>query len=338
MSNPPLSANSTILGIESSCDDTSAAVLINGKIVSNITASQDVHRKYGGVVPELASRAHQSHIIPVIENALSRAEISLSDVDAIAVTQGPGLMGSLIVGLNTAKGLALAMEKPLIGVNHLHAHIAALYIENNVEFPMLSLLVSGGHTQLIWVTEPGSYEIIGQTIDDAVGEAFDKGAKIMGMGYPGGPEISKWAEQGDPNFQKFPDSLTENLSFSFSGIKTSLLYFLKKSQQLDSDFLAKNKANICASYQNALIEMLLKRVKKALINYPAASIGLVGGVSANLPLRAAFTKLAQNRKIPSYIPSFEFCTDNAAMIAQAGLHLGVKGEFLKLDALPYTRA
>ena len=338
MSNPPLSANSTILGIESSCDDTSAAVLINGKIVSNITASQDVHRKYGGVVPELASRAHQSHIIPVIENALSRAEISLSDVDAIAVTQGPGLMGSLIVGLNTAKGLALAMEKPLIGVNHLHAHIAALYIENNVEFPMLSLLVSGGHTQLIWVTEPGSYEIIGQTIDDAVGEAFDKGAKIMGMGYPGGPEISKWAENGDPNFQKFPDSLTENLSFSFSGIKTSLLYFLKKSQQLDSDFLAKNKANICASYQNALIEMLLKRVKKALINYPAASIGLVGGVSANLPLRAAFTKLAQNRKIPSYIPSFEFCTDNAAMIAQAGLHLGVKGEFLKLDALPYTRA
>ena len=338
MSNPPLSANSTILGIESSCDDTSAAVLINGKIVSNITASQDVHRKYGGVVPELASRAHQSHIIPVIENALSRAEISLSDVDAIAVTQGPGLMGSLIVGLNTAKGLALAMEKPLIGVNHLHAHIAALYIENNVEFPMLSLLVSGGHTQLIWVTEPGSYEIIGQTIDDAVGEAFDKGAKIMGMGYPGGPEISKWAENGDPNFQKFPDSLTENLSFSFSGIKTSLLYFLKKSQQLDSDFLAKNKANICASYQNALIEMLLKRVKKALINYPAASIGLVGGVSANLPLRAAFTKLAHNRKIHSYIPSFEFCTDNAAMIAQAGLHLGVKGEFLKLDALPYTRA
>jgi len=338
MSNPPLSANSTILGIESSCDDTSAAVLINGKIASNITASQDVHRKYGGVVPELASRAHQSHIIPVIESALATAKITLSEVDAIAVTQGPGLMGSLVVGLNTAKGLALATNKPVIGVNHLHAHIAALYIENDIQFPMLGLLVSGGHTQLIWVTEPGSYHIIGQTIDDAVGEAFDKGAKIMGMGYPGGPEISKWAESGDPNFHKFPDSQTEDLSFSFSGIKTSLLYFLKKAQQSDSDFLVKNKTHICASYQDALIQMLLKRVKKALKIYPAASIGLVGGVSANLPLRMAFTQLAETHKIHSYIPSFEFCTDNAAMIAQAGLHLAIKGEFLKLDALPYTRA
>ena len=189
MSNPPLSVNSTILGIESSCDDTSAAIFTNGKIVSNITASQDVHRKYGGVVPELASRAHQSHIIPVIQEALYKAQIHIHDIDAIAVTQGPGLIGSLVVGLNTAKGLSLALQKPIIGVNHLHAHIAALFIENEVKFPLLSLLVSGGHTQLVWSRAPGSYEIIGQTIDDAVGEAFDKGAKIMGMGYPGGPEI-----------------------------------------------------------------------------------------------------------------------------------------------------
>ncbi len=338
MSNPPLSANSTILGIESSCDDTSAAVMINGKIASNITASQDVHRKYGGVVPELASRAHQSHIIPVINAALEKAQIRLKEVDAIAVTQGPGLMGSLVVGLNTAKGLSLSLNKPLIGVNHLHAHIAALHIENSVKFPMLALLVSGGHTQLIWVTETGNYEIIGQTIDDAVGEAFDKGAKIMGMGYPGGPEIAKWASQGDPLFHKFPDSQTENLEFSFSGIKTSLLYYLKKSLKEDPEFLEKNRAHICAAYQHSLIEMLLKRVKKALKIYPTASIGLVGGVSANTMLRNSFVRLAHQKNLESYIPSFEYCTDNAAMIAQAGLFLAEQQKFLNLDELPYTRA
>jgi N6-L-threonylcarbamoyladenine synthase len=338
MSNPPLSVNSTILGIESSCDDTSAAIFTNGKIVSNITASQDVHRKYGGVVPELASRAHQSHIIPVIQEALDKAQIQIQDIDAIAVTQGPGLMGSLVVGLNTAKGLSLALQKPIIGVNHLHAHIAALFIENEVKFPLLSLLVSGGHTQLVWSMAPGSYEIIGQTIDDAVGEAFDKGAKIMGMGYPGGPEISKWAEDGNSEFQKFPDSQTDNLNFSFSGIKTSLLYFLRKEQQKDPGFLNAHKSDVCASYQNALIQMLLKRVKKALIAYPAASIGLVGGVSANRNLRSEFSKLAQKNKVACYIPSFEYCTDNAAMIAQAGYFLGQQGAFLRLDSLPYTRA
>lgn len=338
MSNPLLSADSTILGIESSCDDTSAAVLINGKIASNITASQDVHRKYGGVVPELASRAHQSNIIPVINEALDKAHIGLNDIDAIAVTQGPGLMGSLVVGLNTAKGLSLSLKKPLIGVNHLHAHIAALHIENKVKFPMIALLVSGGHTQIIWVTETGKYEIIGHTIDDAVGEAFDKGAKIMGMGYPGGPEVAEWASKGDALFHKFPDSQTDNLEFSFSGIKTSLLYYLKKSLKEDPEFLDKNRAHICASYQYSLIEMLLKRVKKALKEYPAASIGLVGGVSANNVLRDSFARLAQQRGLECYVPSLEFCTDNAAMIAQAGLFLAVQQKFLNLDELPYTRA
>ncbi len=338
MSNPPLSHNSTILGIESSCDDTSAAVLTNGEIVSNITASQDVHRKYGGVVPELASRAHQSHIIPVITEALDQAGKALTDVDAIAVTQGPGLMGSLIVGVNTAKGLSLALNKPLIGVNHLHAHIAALYIEHEVKFPMITLLVSGGHTQLIWVSAAGNYEIIGQTIDDAVGEAFDKGAKIMGMGYPGGPEVSRWAETGDPKFHSFPDSQTEPLSFSFSGIKTSLLYFLRKGQQAQSDFIDLYKADICASYQDALIQMLLKRLKNALKNYPAKSIGLVGGVSANGSLRNQFSQLAANRNLEAYIPSFEYCTDNAAMIAQAGWYLGQQGTYMQMNSLPYTRA
>ena len=338
MSNPPLSANSTILGIESSCDDTSAALLINGNIAANITASQDVHRKYGGVVPELASRAHQSHIIPVIQTALDTSGITIDQIDAIAVTQGPGLMGSLIVGVNTAKGLSLALNKPLIGVNHLHAHIAALYIENDVVFPMLCLLVSGGHTQLIWAEAPGIYSLIGQTIDDAVGEAFDKGSKIMGMGYPGGPEIARWAETGNDQFQKFPDSLTESLDFSFSGIKTSLLYFLQKSQQRDPEFLATHRADVCASYQKALIDMLLKRVKKALKENPAASIGLIGGVSANRLLRSEFAALGQTHQIPTYIPSFEYCTDNAAMIAQAGLYLGQQAQYMSMGALPYTRA
>lgn len=338
MHNPPLTANSTILGIESSCDDTSAALLINGKIAANITASQEVHRKYGGVVPELASRAHQSHIIPVIQNVLDAAGIAIHQIDAIAVTQGPGLMGSLIVGVNTAKGLSLALKKPLIGVNHLHAHIAALYIEHEVVFPMLCLLVSGGHTQLIWAEGPGIYTLVGQTIDDAVGEAFDKGSKIMGMGYPGGPEIAQWADKGNDQFQKFPDSLTETFDFSFSGIKTSLLYFLQKSQQRDSDFLTIHRADVCASYQKSLIDMLLKRVKKALKELPAASIGLIGGVSANRLLRSEFAAIGQMQQIPSYIPSFEYCTDNAAMIAQAGLYLGQQSQFMSLAALPYTRA
>lgn len=337
MSNPRLHENSIILGIESSCDDTSAAILKNGKIASNIISSQEIHRKYGGVVPELASRAHQVHILPVIQEALTQSKTRLEEIEAIAVTQGPGLMGSLVVGFNLAKGLSLSLQKPLIGVNHLHAHIAALYIENDVKFPLLCLLVSGGHTQLIWVTQQGNYTIIGQTIDDAVGEAFDKGSKILGLGYPGGPIVSKYAENGNPDFHKFPDSDTSELDFSFSGIKTSLLYYLRKQQSKHQNFLEEHLSDICASYENALVKMLTKRLKKALKQFPAASIGIVGGVSANKPLRNAVTELGAHLNLPVYIPSFEFCTDNAAMIAQAGLILGMNEHYLKMDSLPYSR-
>jgi N6-L-threonylcarbamoyladenine synthase len=338
MNYPRLDQNSIILGIESSCDDTSAAVLKNGKVVSNITATQEIHQKFGGVVPELASRAHQSHIIPVIQTALTEGEVTLNDLDAIAVTQGPGLMGSLVVGLNTAKGLSLSLNKPLIGVNHLHAHIAALHIEHQISFPMLCLLVSGGHTQLIWNTSPGTYEIVGETIDDAVGEAFDKGSKIMGLGYPGGPLIAKLAESGNEHFHNFPDSQTDHLDFSFSGIKTSLLYFLRKSIQDQPDFLHVHVHDVCASYEKSLVTMLIKRLKKAQKIYPAASMGLVGGVSANKKLREAFQQLGSQLNVETYVPSFEYCTDNAAMIAQAGLFLGMQGTYMSLNEIPYTRS
>ncbi|MEY3965667.1 MAG: putative tRNA threonylcarbamoyladenosine biosynthesis protein Gcp [Bacteroidota bacterium] len=333
-----MSHNSTILGIESSCDDTAAAVIQNGVILSNVMATQDVHRKYGGVVPELASRAHQSNIIPVIDEALKIAQTTLKNIDAIAVTQGPGLMGSLIVGLNTAKGISLALNKPLIGVNHLQAHVAALFIDHKVEFPMLCLLVSGGHTQLIMVESFDQMNIVGNTIDDAVGEAFDKGAKLMNLGYPGGPVISKLAENGNPTAYTFPDSQTTNLDFSFSGIKTSLLYFLRKQIENNPNFLNQEISSVCASYQKSLIDMLNKRLIKGIKQFNPKSIGLVGGVSANQPLRAEFTKIAQKYKLQSYIPKFEYCTDNAAMIAMAGSFLHESRNYLKISDLPYTRS
>lgn len=338
MTNPPLFTTSTILGIESSCDDTSASVIQNGKILSNIISSQEVHRKYGGVVPELASRAHQSHIIPVIEEALSEANVKKESLDAIAVTQGPGLMGSLVVGLNTAKGFALSLGIPLIGVNHLKAHVAALQIEHEIRYPMMCLLVSGGHTQLILQEDEHTSRIVGNTIDDAVGEAFDKGSKIMGMGYPGGPIISKNATLGDPTFHVFPDSKTHELDFSFSGIKTSLLYWLRKQVEIDSSFLKNHLNDVCASYENALIKMLLKRVKKALKKYPVKSIGLVGGVSANQLLRREFNQLGESRNLSMYVPSFEYCTDNAAMIAKAGDILYRRGEQIQMKDTPFTRS
>ncbi len=338
MANPPLLTTSTILGIESSCDDTSASIIQNGKILSNIISSQEVHRKYGGVVPELASRAHQSHIIPVIEEALLKANIKKESLDAVAVTQGPGLMGSLVVGLNTAKGLALSLGVPLIGVNHLKAHVAALQIENEIRYPMLCLLVSGGHTQLIFQEDEHTSQIVGSTIDDAVGEAFDKGSKIMGMGYPGGPIISKNATLGDPTFHEFPDSQTNELDFSFSGIKTSLLYWLRKRIEMDSSFLKNHLNDVCASYESALIKMLLKRVKKALKKYPVKSIGLVGGVSANQLLRREFNQLGDTRNLYVYVPSFEYCTDNAAMIAKAGDILYRRGERMEMKDTPFTRS
>ena len=328
---------STILGIESSCDDTAAAVLQNGQIISNITSTQKVHEIYGGVVPELASRAHQSSIIPVIDVALKTANISFTDLTAVAVTQGPGLMGSLMVGLNTAKALSMSLKIPLIGVNHLQAHVAALYIEHQVQFPMLCLLVSGGHTQLIWVTNYMEMEVIGSTIDDAVGEAFDKAGKLLGLGYPGGPQISKLAQSGDPNTYKFPDSSLPEYQFSFSGIKTSLLYFLRDNSKENLDFATNNLENICASYESALVNMLTKRVKKAIKNLNPKSIGLVGGVSANSVLRNAMFELGKLHEKECYIPDFQYCTDNAGMIAKAGSYLLEKNQFIDISTLPFSK-
>lgn len=333
-----MQSDSIILGIESSCDDTSAAVLINGKVCSNITANQDVHRKFGGVVPELASRAHQSNIIPVIDQALKTAGVENNQISAIAVTQGPGLMGSLIVGLNTAKSLSMGWNIPLIGVNHLQAHVAALFIDHEVEFPMLCLLVSGGHTQLIWAESFTHTEIIGETIDDAVGEAFDKATKLMGLGYPGGPIISNLGASGNPTRFHFNDSQVGPFDFSFSGVKTSLLYFLRDEKAQNPEFIEENIHDICASYENALVQMLIKRFKNAISRKKPKSISIAGGVSANNKLRSAVKELSEIYKIPAYIPDFQYCTDNAAMIAKAGQYLLEAEKFISYDALPYSRS
>lgn len=336
--NPPKPHASIILGIESSCDDTAAAILCDGKILANVAASQSVHEQYGGVVPELASRAHQSNIIPVIDQALKQAGISHNDLSAIAVTQGPGLMGSLLVGNNVAKGLCIANNLPLIGIDHLQAHVAALFIDNEVILPMLCLLVSGGHTQLIWVESIDRMEIIGSTQDDAAGEAFDKAAKLMGLGYPGGPMVDKLAKMGDAKKYAFPDAQTEGLNFSFSGIKTSLLYFLRDKQKEDAAFLEKEISHVCASYQQQIVASLMKRLDKAIVQRRPASLGLSGGVSANSTLREAFQAMADKRNLLAYIPAFGYCTDNAAMVAMAGYHRYLKGEFTPLDATPFARS
>ena len=330
--------HSIILGIESSCDDTAAAVLENGKILANITATQKVHEQYGGVVPELASRAHQSNIIPVVENALKTAGKTLAEIDAIAVTQGPGLLGSLQVGYQLAKGLSIGAGIPFVGVNHLQAHISALFIDHpNISLPMIALLVSGGHTQLVLVRSVDRMEIIGSTMDDAAGEAFDKAAKLMGLGYPGGPIIDRLAKQGDPKAYDFPDSSTGPLDFSFSGIKTSLLYFLRKKLGENPNFINEEAAHVCASYQNKVVEILIKRLKKAIQIHSPKSIGLAGGVSANSWLREVFLSQADAHGIAGYIPAFEYCTDNAAMIAMAGYHLFNAGMVSELNSAPFSK-
>lgn len=336
--NPPKPHASIILGIESSCDDTAASVLCDGKILANVAASQSVHEQYGGVVPELASRAHQSNIIPVIDQALKQAGVTTDSLSAIAVTQGPGLMGSLLVGNNVAKGLCIAHKLPLIGVNHLQAHVAALFIDHEVALPMLCLLVSGGHTQLIWVEGIDQMEIIGTTQDDAAGEAFDKAAKLMGLGYPGGPLVDRLAQTGDPTKYSFPDAQTQGLNFSFSGIKTALLYFLRDQQKADAAFLEREMGHICASYQRQIVVSLMKRLDKAIKERRPASLGLSGGVSANSALRTAFLQMGTHRNMPAYIPDFAYCTDNAAMVAMAGYHRFLKGDFTALDETPYARA
>lgn len=333
----------TILGIESSCDDTSAAIIRDGYLMSNIISNQDVHRAYGGVVPELASRAHQQNIIPVVDRAIKLAGISMKEIDAIAFTRGPGLMGSLLVGSSFAKGLSLSLGVPLIEVNHLQAHILANFIlekdiTNHVpSFPFLCLLVSGGHSQLVWMTDYLEMKIIGQTIDDAAGEAFDKCAKIMGLPYPGGPVIDKLAALGNAEAFNFAKPRMENYNFSFSGLKTSFLYFLRDQLKENPDFLELSKNDLCASLQKTIIDILMDKLVKAAKELNIKEIALAGGVSANSGLRNRVIGLGQKNKWETYIPAFKFTTDNAAMIAITGYYKYKAGLFSTQDIVPVAR-
>lgn len=328
----------TILAIESSCDDSSAAVIINGKICSNIVASQAIHTKWGGVVPELASRAHQQYIVPVVAEALEKANITKNDLNAIAFTRGPGLLGSLLVGASFAKALAMGLNVPLIDVNHMQAHVLAHFIdEPKPNFPFLCLTVSGGHTQIVMVRSPLNMEIIGETQDDAVGEAFDKAAKLLGLPYPGGPLIDKYAKDGNPNRFEFPMVEMKGLNYSFSGIKTAFLYFLQKETQKNAKFVEENLADICASMQNILIKILLQKLRKASREYKIKEIAIAGGVSANSGLRSELQKLGEVEDWNVYIPAFQYCTDNAAMIAMAAYFKAEQGEFCSQEVSPLPR-
>lgn len=330
--------NITILAIESSCDETSAAVCINGQIASNIIATQAVHEQYGGVVPELASRAHMQHILPVVQQALAKAACPLSEVDAIAFTQAPGLIGALLVGSSFAKSLALALQKPLIAVHHMQAHVLANLIEQPAPaFPFLCLTVSGGHTQIVRCTSPLHMQVIGETLDDAAGEAFDKSAKLLGLPYPGGPLIDKYAAQGSPVF-KFAEPQIAGLNFSFSGLKTSILYFLQAEQKKDPDFVTKNLANLCASIQHSIVQILMKKLQKASSETGITTLCLAGGVSANSGLRQAFGQWGKRYGWRIHIPPFEYCTDNAAMIAITAYYKYQAADFVPLDASPSARA
>lgn len=327
-----------ILALESSCDETSASLIRNGKVLNNIIASQNVHQKYGGVVPELASRAHQQNIVAVVDRSLSEADVHPSNLHAIAFTRGPGLLGSLLVGVSFAKGMALALNIPLIEVNHMQAHILAHFIEEPVPaFPFLCLTVSGGHTQLVKVTDYLRMEVIGQTRDDAAGEAFDKAAKLMGLPYPGGPLIDNYAAEGNPHAFTFPATSMPGLDFSFSGIKTAFLYFLRERKKEDPDFVSKNLPDICASLQAHLIGMLLSRLKEASDITGIREIGIAGGVSANNGLRKQLGELAVREKWNVHIPALEYCTDNAAMIAIAAHFKFLNREFSDLSVTPMAR-
>ncbi|MFN3588338.1 MAG: tRNA (adenosine(37)-N6)-threonylcarbamoyltransferase complex transferase subunit TsaD [Spirosomataceae bacterium] len=307
-----------ILAIESSCDETSAAVLKGETVVSNVVAGQVIHEQYGGVVPELASRVHQQHIVPVVEKALSDANIAKNELTAVAFTRGPGLLGSLLVGTSFAKSLAMGLSIPLIEVNHMQAHILAHFIEEpKPNFPFLCLTVSGGHTQIVLVKSALEMEIIGETQDDAVGEAFDKSAKILGLPYPGGPLIDKWAAQGNPNAFAFPVSDMPGYTFSFSGIKTAILYFVRKMEAQDPHFVQNNLADLCASIQFTLVKMLLQKLKRAARELKINQIAIAGGVSANSGLRQTLAELGQKERWDVFIPAFQYCTDNAGMIAMA---------------------
>jgi len=328
----------SILAIESSCDETSASIIVNGKVLNNIVATQSVHEKYGGVVPELASRAHQENLIPVVHEALSTAGISKKELAAIAVTRGPGLMGSLLVGVSFAKAFAKALDIPLIDVNHMQAHVLAHFIaEPRPSFPFICLTVSGGHTQLVLVTDHLNMEVIGETQDDAVGEAFDKTAKLLGLPYPGGPLLDRHAKEGNPKAFSFPVTRMPGLNYSFSGIKTAVLYFLRDRLSENPNFITENLADLCASIQYTLVEMLLIKLKAAMKEYGVTEVAIAGGVSANSGLRAALLALSQRKSWTLYVPEFEYCTDNAAMIAMAAHFKYLRGEFVGYDIAPLAK-
>ncbi|WDF69826.1 tRNA (adenosine(37)-N6)-threonylcarbamoyltransferase complex transferase subunit TsaD [Sphingobacterium oryzagri] len=328
----------TILGIESSCDETSASICIDGEIKSNIIASQAIHAKYGGVVPELASRAHQQHIIPTVDQAIQLAKIHKNEIDAVAFTRGPGLLGSLLVGTSFAKSFALARQIPLIEVNHMQAHILAHFIdEPKPQFPFLCLTVSGGHTQIVLVKDYFEMELLGQTLDDAAGEAFDKTAKILNLPYPGGPLIDRHAKEGNPEAFKLPEPQIADLNFSFSGLKTAILYMVQAQEKENPNFLAENMADVCASVQSRIVSILLNKLKKAAKQTGVKEVAIAGGVSANSGLRESLLEMGKRYKWNVYIPKFEYCTDNAAMIAIAGYQKFLQKDFVGQDIAPLSR-
>lgn len=331
-----------VLGIESSCDDTSAAVVVDGLLRSNVIASQKVHESYGGVVPELASRAHQQNIVPVVSESLRMAGVSASDLSAVAYTRGPGLIGSLLVGGSFAKGLALSRNIPLIEVNHLQAHAFSVFIREKEsdpvpEFPYMVLLVSGGNSQLILVKGIGEMEMLGSTIDDAAGEAFDKCGKVMGLPYPAGPHIDRLASEGNPRAFKFSKPHIPDFDYSFSGLKTSFLYTLRDRLKEDPDFIEKNRADLAASLQSTIVEILLDKLKKAVDRYKPAHLSIGGGVAANSGVRNAVAELASRRGITAWLPPLRYTTDNAAMVATTGYYKFLNGEFSELDKAPYAK-
>lgn len=330
-----------ILGIESSCDDTSAAILKNNTILSNLIARQEIHEQYGGVIPELASRAHQQNIIPVVEAAIRKAGITKEEIDAVAFTRGPGLMGSLIVGTSFAKAFSMAMNIPMIDVNHMVGHVLAHFIEDGEKempsFPFLCLTVSGGHTQIVLVKDHLDMEVIGSTIDDAAGEAFDKAAKLLGFPYPGGPLVDKHAKAGNPKAFEFSKPRIEGYDFSFSGLKTSILYFLEKKTKEDPDFIQKNLNDLCASIQSTVIEILFKKLVKAADDLGIKQIAIAGGVSANSGLREHLKSVGNEKGWKTFIPRFEFCTDNAAMIAITGRFMFEQKLFTDQSVAPVAR-
>lgn len=331
-----------ILGIESSCDDTAAAVIHNGKILSNVVASQEVHRQYGGVVPELASRAHQQNIVPVVHQAIQLANIDKKQLSAIAFTRGPGLLGSLLVGTSFAKSLALGLDIPLIAVDHMQGHILAHFIKDEGKsmpgFPFLALTISGGHTQIVEVTDYFDMNILGQTIDDAVGEAFDKSAKILGLPYPGGPLIDKYAQQGNPNRFRFPKPKVDPLDFSFSGLKTSILYFVERETKENPNFISENLEDICAGIQFTIVDYIMDKLKNAVKQTGIKEIAIGGGVAANSGIRNALKEAEEKYGWKTHVPKFEYCTDNAAMIAIVGELKYRKGDFAKQDTVASARA